>query len=677
MPPAVESLPRQPHPRKPTCREASTRPILALRAGADTGLPALLLGSDLRQRFLGHAGVFRKNIDLDEQYPDLVEQENLILRKCRGVPLAIVTVGVFLADKPKTVFEWSKLNEDINVELELNRELETIGSSILGKIYDGLPYHLKSVVLCLPIFPGDYKVRRRRLIRRWTAEEYSRELRGRSAEEIAGTYFMELVSRSIILPCHSEIGTRKGINSCQVHSSISEIAITGEENLVFKLEEGCSQNTQGTVRHLAVSNNWKGDQSELERIVDMSLLDLEHTSGLVDHHLKHIGKLIHLRYLSLRGCGDIYHLPGSLGNLRQLETLDVKGTKIINLPKTISKLTKLQHVLAGYLEAEDDGIYESISDGLPKLMRNKLGLMTVFSAGFCVACCAPYRMKQQIDIDGDVNRRDVCTMCCCAMLPALVKPCSAGGVGVPRGINKLKSLLTLGTVNVSGRRKTTLQDIEGFTRLRKFGVAGINRSNGKELRSAITHLRRLESLSVWSDPKHCLDGCLDDIVSPPEKLQSLKLYGRLGRLPDWIRKLENLVKLKLQSSQLLEISAAMKVLGSLPNLAILILLENSFKGDDLCFSFQAESFPSLVVLQLQCLDVVEMVLFDGGATPRLEVLRFGLSSYGGCRLRGLECLPSLKEVGISNPGRYNEYMKEDMLQQLYLNPNLPVLKMGN
>jgi Leucine-rich repeat (LRR) protein len=454
------------------------------------------------------------------------------------------------------------------------------------------------------------------------------------------------------------------------------------------------------VHHLAVSSNWKGDQGELESIVNIShlrsmtvfgkwrpffrlhkmrllrVLDLEDTSGLVDHHLKHIGKLLHLRYLSLRGCGDMYHLPDSLGNLRQLETLDVKGTRIIKLPKTINKLTKLQHVLAGHVGPDDDGICASISEGLPKLMRNKLGLLTVFSAGFCAACFAPHLVDLIMDTDGDhVNRRDVCTMCCCAMLPALVKGQNAGGVALPRGINKLKALHTLGTVNVSGQRKTALQDIKGFTRLRKLGVAGINRRNGQELCSAIANLRRLESLSVYSGGKQGLVGCLDGMSSPPEKLQSLKLYGTLGGcLPEWIQGLKNLVKLKLRSSQLREYTA-MEVLGSLPNLVILILLEKSFEGEYWSLSFQTGSFPSLLVLQLQSL--VGKVEFEQGATPKLELLRLSGSSRGDYRFCGLYSLPSLREVVLSNPGHCSEHMTEDMRRQLDENPNRPVLRMGN
>jgi len=215
--------------------------------------------------------VFKETVNLDEQYPELVEQAKMILKKCRGLPLALVTIGGFLASQPKTAFEWRKLNKHISAELEMNPELEII-KAVLMKSYDGLPYHLKACFLYLAIFPEDYMIARRRLVRRWIAEGYSSEVRDKSVEEVLDSYFMELIGRSMILPSQQSIHGRKGIDSCHVHDLIREIAISKsrEENLVFTLEEGCSLNNQGTVRHLAVSSNWKGDQSEFENIVDLS-----------------------------------------------------------------------------------------------------------------------------------------------------------------------------------------------------------------------------------------------------------------------------------------------------------------------------------------------------------------------------------------------------------------------
>lgn len=407
---------------------------------------------------------------MEEQYPELVEQANMILKKCDGLPLAIVTIGGFLANQPKTVLEWRKLNEHISAELEMNPELEII-IAVLNKSYDGLPYHLKSCFLYMAIFPEGYKASRRRLVRRWTAEGYSREGRGKSAEEIADNYFMELISRSMILPYQQSIHSRKGIDSCQVHDLIREIGISKstEGNLVFRLEKDCSLNGKGKIHHLSISINWEGDQVEFESIVDMSrirsltvfgkwrpffisdkmrllrVLDLEGTSGVVDHHLEYIGKLLHIRYLSIRGCKDIYHLPDSLGNLRQLQTLDITGTCIIGLPQTIVKLSKLQNICGGAIEDNDDDNLEieTCQKDLPKVMRNMLCVMTCSSMAFCVACCAPQFVKEKMDMDMDVdvNRRDVCTMCCCNILPLLATRQSPRGIAVPRGIRRLKALV--------------------------------------------------------------------------------------------------------------------------------------------------------------------------------------------------------------------------------------------
>uniref|UniRef100_A0A453RP23 Disease resistance protein winged helix domain-containing protein n=1 Tax=Aegilops tauschii subsp. strangulata TaxID=200361 RepID=A0A453RP23_AEGTS len=158
---------------------------------------------------------------------------------CSGLPLAIVTIGGFLATQQTTPLEWRKLNEHISAELELNPDLGPI-MTVLNKSFDGLPYYLKPCFLYMSIFPKDREVSRRRLVRRWIAEGYSREVRGRSADEIAEGDFMELISRSMLRPSQQSIHGRKGVDACQVHDLIREISIkkSTEEDFVFTLEEG-------------------------------------------------------------------------------------------------------------------------------------------------------------------------------------------------------------------------------------------------------------------------------------------------------------------------------------------------------------------------------------------------------------------------------------------------------
>uniref|UniRef100_J3MUV2 Uncharacterized protein n=1 Tax=Oryza brachyantha TaxID=4533 RepID=J3MUV2_ORYBR len=594
--------------------------------------------------------VFKEKTNLDEQYPELVEQANLILKKCDGLPLAIVTIGGFLASQPKTVSIWRKLNEHISADLEMNPKLKMI-KAILVRSFDGLPYHLKACFLYLSIFPEDHKISRKRLMQRWVAEGYTWEAHGKPAEETSHDIFKELISRSMILPAQQSI--RRGgeiIGYCQLHDLMREISITKsvEENLVFRLEEGCSSRSQGTTRHLAISSNWKGDKHDFESMVDLPrvrsvtvfgrwkpffisekmrmlrVLDLEDTTDVAAHHLEHIGKLIHLKYISLRGCFNICHLPDSLCELRQLETLDIRCTRIAILPKTIVKLRKLK-----YLHAS-------------------------------------------VPIPPRVIVMDLDTSC-----PTL-----------PRGSRKLKGLHSLRHVHLAWGN-VVIKEIEKLTQLRKLGVTGINRKNGPAFCSAISKLGRLESLSVLGSFDLSLRGCLEyrgtssTSPSPPENLQSLRLIGQLGKLSQWIGKLQNLMKLRLEETALEDADAAIQVLGALPSLAILRLQDGWFKGG-VRLNFRQEEatailFPSLRVLDLHFVPgsrsgLLESVQFGGGATPKLEQLRFtykpDLCDIG--LLSGLEELQSLEEFMLS--GTYNSRMHkdrfvEDVQKQLANHPN--------
>ncbi|CAL4992230.1 unnamed protein product [Urochloa decumbens] len=592
----------------------------------------------------------------EQRNPELVKEARQILKKCAGLPLAIVVIGGFLANRPKTPEEWRRLNENISAELDMNPELGMI-KAVLEKSYDGLPYYLKSCFLYLSIFPEDYIISRRRLVCRWAAEGYSIERRGMSDIATADSYFMALNNRSMTLPSQQSVHSMKSMDSCKLHDLMREIAISKatEENLVFRLEEGCSLNTHGTIRHLAISSNWKGDQSEFENIIDLSrlrsvsvfgqfmpfyisdkmrllrVLDLEGTYGLGYHDLDNIGKLLHLKYLSLRGCYCTLRLPRSLGNLRQLQTLDIRETQITTLPKTIVNLQKLQCIHAGKKS-------DYVDKGEKSLLARCLVCLEVGSH-LCASCCVPSLLGIP-----DFKRRDVCTSACCMEIPALMRDLveECYGAWVPRGMGKLKGLQTLRVVNV-GRGNSVLQNIKMLTGLRKLGVTGISKKNGVAFCSAISSLSRLDSLLVRAAGKLGLCGCLDGISSPPVNLRSLKLYGDLETLPEWIKKLQHLVKLKLGGTGLANHDASMEFLGKLPKLEILGLCRLSFQGEELHFhSPQTEiAFGNLRVLILA--EIIS-VKFESGSMPNLEQLVMTSEIKDKLCVSGLEFLPSMKEV---------------------------------
>jgi hypothetical protein len=153
--------------------------------------------------------------------------------------------------------------------------------------------------------------------------------------------------------CRRVLKSNRKTASLQVHDLIREIGISKstEEDLVFTLEEGCSLDIQGKIRHLVISSMWIREKDEFcsldlshlrsltvfgkwksfflsyKKMKMLRVLDLEDTEGLRAHHLNEIGKFLHLNYLSLRGCRGILRLPNSLGNLRYLQTLDIRDTE--------------------------------------------------------------------------------------------------------------------------------------------------------------------------------------------------------------------------------------------------------------------------------------------------------------------------------------------------------------
>jgi disease resistance protein RPM1 len=95
---------------------------------------------------------------------DLTNISFEIARKCKGLPLAIVAIGGLLSTKDKNAFEWLKLSENMTLELTKNSHLSGI-KNFLGLSYDDLPFYLKSCFLYFGIYPEDYKIESKRLIR--------------------------------------------------------------------------------------------------------------------------------------------------------------------------------------------------------------------------------------------------------------------------------------------------------------------------------------------------------------------------------------------------------------------------------------------------------------------------------------------------------------------------------
>lgn len=159
------------------------------------------------------------------------DTKDKVLKKCGGLPLAIVAVAGLLARDPRTSTHWTKVQDSLSSELEMNLNPEGV-TQILNLCYNDLPADQKNCLLYLSIFRKGHIINRKRLVRRWIAEGFIIEKHGKPVEEVAGESFNELISRNIIRPVdHSSDGK---VKTCQVHDMILEYIVSksSEENFV-------------------------------------------------------------------------------------------------------------------------------------------------------------------------------------------------------------------------------------------------------------------------------------------------------------------------------------------------------------------------------------------------------------------------------------------------------------
>ncbi|RLM58377.1 putative disease resistance protein RXW24L isoform X2 [Panicum miliaceum] len=575
---------------------------------------------------------------------------DILVQKCGGLPKVICAVA----------HSWGlvyniKVKDNLVSMLEANaprttRSLEDMFTWLLS-YFRSCPDSLKPCIFYLSIFPLNHTIRRRRLVRRWIAEGYFRDKKESTAEENGERSFSKLVNLSMIQAPRTKVDYMR-MSLCQVNGFLREYIISRlmEENLVFALEGHCRKNLQRTGRHLAIDNSWDRDRNVFESI-DLSLLrsltvfgkwesfiisgkmkllrvlDLEDvSSGVTNGDVEKMVKLLpRLKFLSLRRCKQVTRLPDSLGDLKQLQTLDIRETSVIKLPKSIIKLEKLQYIRAG----------------------------TCATPGCCLSKLS---MHRRLD-DG-----------------------SHSGVKVPRGIGKLSSLHTLGVVDISaaGEDDGILEELKNLTQLHKLGVYGINRKNSEKFFSDISRLAHLESLSLQVQLNQDNEAAdfMADISSPLVKLRSLKLYGLVDRLPAWVMQmwlqLPGLEKLNLQMKTLPQ--QELDFILSLRNLRLLRLRLAEFQNGELRFGwgFDQRSSPRYIpFLEIACNSRLQAVKF--GSLVHIEILKIRCSSVSpSLQFSGLRTMPSLRIVWLT--GSYEDVFKEDLDLELRNNKNKPILK---
>ncbi|GFS43061.1 hypothetical protein Acr_00g0083350 [Actinidia rufa] len=312
---------------------------------------------------------------------------------------------------------------------------------------------------------------------------------------------------------------------------------------------------------------------------NMQLLKVLHLEGVsnLDTFPSEITGLLLLTYLCLSHT-RIKTIPKALGNLRDLETLDLKQTFVTKIPKKITKLGKLRHLLVHDYNLSG---YESFD--------------------------------------------------------------TVKGFEISKKISRLTNLQKLSFVKAN---KHLISNLGHLTQLRKLGIIDLSEAEGPILCNAIQVLQNLQSLNVTSLHKEEYLN-LQEINKPPPLLQRLCLKGRLQKMPGWISKLHDLVRIRLKWSRLTH--DPIPILQDLPNLLELQLLD-AYTGTQL--NFDAGKFQKLKILEFEQLEELEMVMLKSGSMPGLQKLTIRRCDNLKRVPIGIENLTHLKELDLYDKPHY-------------------------
>ncbi|XP_016467976.1 putative disease resistance protein RXW24L [Nicotiana tabacum] len=312
------------------------------------------------------------------------EKENIgreMVKRCEGVPAAIIKLGQELAGK-ESLDEWNIVHQNLMSFLTDNV------LQVLAPSFDDLPDHLKLCFIYLGFWPEDSVIDTEKLYHFWIVEGLVKP----QDISVAENYLTELARMSMVHEVEEEeVPSVRRLKFCRISRMMRQLCISKGNQInsshivdsrlgsdfsssssrnktrrlfvcLEKLEDSGILAKKERTRNLhslhildahkqqgrtpvRLSGKFDVEELKLLRLLDFDGVDIvwdELSFGL----LEGISKLVHLRYLSFKGC-ILNQLPLAISNLLYLQVLDLRVddsiTEVI-LPNVLWKMRKMKHL---------------------------------------------------------------------------------------------------------------------------------------------------------------------------------------------------------------------------------------------------------------------------------------------------------------------------------------------
>ncbi|KAL6906507.1 hypothetical protein ACP4OV_004108 [Aristida adscensionis] len=353
-----------------------------------------------------------KETKMDEGSTDLIgsEYDKQMDEACKdafeitsGLPLAILLLGRLLRRKDFPE-QWGDVLKHLK-SMKPSSRLE----GILALSFDDLPHHLKSCFLYFAMMPPNMYYHASNLVHMWAAEGFLKPRKGQSLEDAGHNYLKELISRGMVRLVDKGPGISEEY-SVDIHQQLHAMArFETQEGIFLDIYDSTDVPSSSAIRHLYMHNlnvatythmegasfpklrtvscnfseywEYKDKEQQSSKVADLpyhnnflrhlgrsKLLRVMELHGLQVKKLPRvIGSLIHLRYICIHD-SCLVDLPSTIANLTNLQTLDIRETKVEKVTPSFWVIPTLRHVRAEMLHMPK-------SVGVLKNMQSLVGMV--------------------------------------------------------------------------------------------------------------------------------------------------------------------------------------------------------------------------------------------------------------------------------------------------------------
>ncbi|KDP26027.1 hypothetical protein JCGZ_21060 [Jatropha curcas] len=283
----------------------------------------------------------------EKQNPDLIKIGEEIVSKCKGIPLAVITLGTLLYSVAgERDWKFVRDNEIWKLEQKENDILPALKLS-----YEHMPSYLKRCFAYCSIFPKDHPFVDIELVYFWISHGLIQSSNEKQElEDVGIRCFQELCSRCFF----QDFLEYNGNVCCKMHDLIHDLALSVTQNECL-IVTSSNEQIPKSIRHLSfpypelLPEDLPKPVRKLDRIRTISC---SHGRGMgisSEVFLRTcISKFQYLRALDL-SCSRVAALPKGIAKLKHLKYLSLDwNVDIKRLPESICKLQSLQALVLGY-----------------------------------------------------------------------------------------------------------------------------------------------------------------------------------------------------------------------------------------------------------------------------------------------------------------------------------------